>query len=453
MLSTNTNFDNKHDLDYKTPMYLIHFDGETKDYCNHKPVSPSNTLKQYLIDIRGNSQKVIPEEGKGSIGGVTVTIQDYNDEITALLATDNYFFHRRKTTIKAGYLGMAEADMLDVSVGWVTGLKLSKDGLSYIFDVTDPQKWLQRKIFRDASDSNVVTLQGNPLNIYLAVLISTGNGTNGDYDYLDESWGLGIDDDNINVTNIETVRDDYFPGDSHYMKFQITDKIKAKDFLETEILKVLNCYPTIDGDGKINITPFKPPIVTSKTVQSFSEDNIIGTPSWDANLAATINEIELHYNYDHVDDEFDNEDDYIDTISLNNRGPGKKPLVIKTKGLHTDLGTSSISGQRAEDVLERRKNRIFGRFATPPSKIVISCFFSRWLSEAGDIVPFTHSKLPDIVTGTRGFTAKRIEIIDRTIDWKKGRVKITLLDTGFDKGDYVAIRDDSLIKTTNLIMP
>lgn len=434
-------------------MYLIHFDGESTDYCNHKPTSPDNTLKQYLIKIKGNSQKVNPEEGSGSIGGVTITLQDFDNEITALLATDSYFFHRKKVTTKAGYLGMAEDDMLSIQVGWVTGLKLSNDGLSYVFSVTDPQKWLQRKIFRDASDSVPVIIQGNPLNIYLAILTSTGAGTNGDYDYLDAADGLGINEANINVSNIESVRDDYFPGDSNYMKFTITEKVKAKDFLETEILKVLNCYPIVDGDGKINIVPFKPPIETSTTVQSFNEDNIIGIPSWDANLAATINEIELHYNHDYVDDEFDNEDDYIDTDSMNNRGPGKKSLVIKTKGLHTVISPGSISGQRAEDILERRKNRIFGRFATPPLKIVISCWFSRWLSEAGDIVPLTHHLLPDIVSGTRGLSAQRMEIIDRSIDWKNGSVKITLIDTGFDKGNYVAIGDTTLIASTNLITP
>jgi len=37
MLSTNTNFDAKHGVDYKTPMYTVHFDGETIDYCNHIP--------------------------------------------------------------------------------------------------------------------------------------------------------------------------------------------------------------------------------------------------------------------------------------------------------------------------------------------------------------------------------------------------------------------------------
>ena len=452
MLSTNANFDAKHDVDYKTPMYLLHFDGEAVDYCNHKPLSPDNTLKQYLIDIKGNSQKVIPEEGRGSIGGITVNIQDYNDEITALLATDSYQFHRKKTTIKAGYLGMDEADMLTVLTGWVTGNDGGRAGQEYKFNITDPQKWLQRKIFRAATEAVPVSIQGNPINILLSILTSTGAGTNGDYDYLIEANALGISEDYINVSNLEAVRDDWFPGDSHYMKFTITERIKAKDFIETEILKVLNCYPVTDGQGRWNIIPFKPAIEVA-TTQSFNQDNTIGLPQWSANLASTVNEIEIYYNYDYVDEEFDDEDFYINVDSLNNRGPGKKAVTIKTRGLHTDLSPGSISGQRATDILERRKNRIFGRFATPPIKIKLKCYFSRWLSEAGDVVAFTHSLLPDIVAGTRGLSAEKMEIINRTVDWKKGQVKIDLLDTGFTKGSYGQISATDTISATNLISP
>jgi len=450
MLSANANFDAKHDLDYKTPIYLVHFDGSDTDFCNHAPLSPDNNLKYYLVDISGNSQKVIPEEGKGSISGLTIRIQDYDSVLTAIIGADDYYYHRKKTTVKAGYLGMAEADMLTVFTGWVTGLKQALNGMAYQFNVTDPQKWQQRKVFRSATELAPVVLQGNPINILLSILTSTGAGTNGDYDYLAAVNGLGIDDAEINISNIEDVRDKYFPGDSNYMAFSITEKIKAKDFIEKQILKCLNVYPAIDGQGKYNLIPVKPPIIGADTLQAFTPDNIIGLPKWDSNLVETINEVEIHYNYDGED--YD-EDDYIDTDSLNNRGPGKKALEIKSQGWHTNLSPSSMPGERATDQISRRKDRIFGRFATPPTKISFTCFFSRWLSEAGDIVSLTHSLLPDLENGNRGIEDARMEIISRTIDWKNGRVKVTLLDTGFDKGNYVAIGSATLIKSTNLITP
>jgi hypothetical protein len=400
------------------------------DYCNHKPAAPTYALSQNLISISGLSQKVVPEEGRSSIGGVKATILDYNNAITALLSSDDYYFHRKKTIIMAGYAGMAEADLLTVLTGWVTDIKLSSDGLAYEFSITDPQKWMQRKIFRGAEDATV-TISGNPINILLAILTSTGAGTNGDYDLYAAANALGIDDDYINITSIEEVRDKWYAGDSHYMSFTINKREKAKDWLEREIFKPLNLYPVVDGDGKVNIKPFKPPF-PSTDVQSFTEDNIIGLPRWSANLEGVINEVEFHYDWDAVDEEFDSQDFYIDSTSLNNRGPGKKPIEIKTKGLHSADPTTA-------DVLERRKNKIFNRYATPPVKLSLKTFFNRWLSEAGDIVPVTHRLLPDLENGTRGYSARRMEIINRTVDWKQGLVNFELLDTGFDQGDYMLI--------------
>lgn len=475
MLSSNTNFDTKHALSNKDPMYLVHFDGEAVDYCDHKPTLPDNTLAQYLVKISGLSQKVTPEEGRASVGGVSAEILDYStkeqwitypawlvtfvdgdvvfldgdvvwnntdhplktvslggatsDEITALLATDTYYFHRKKTTVKAGYQGMAEADMLTIMTGWITSLRLDRTGLNYRLGITDPQKWMQRKIFRGSEDSTV-TLSGNPLNILLSVLTSTGAGTNGAYDYLAAVNSLGIDQAHIDVSGIEGVRDDWFPGNSHYMSFSMSKRIKAKDFIEKEILKTLNLYPVIDGQGRFSIKPFKPPLPASDS-QSVDKDTIIGMPQWDNNLTALVNEVECHYDWNTTTEVYDTIDFYADATSITNRGPGKKPIVLKSKGLTTAKG--------GFDVMATRASRIFERFAVPPVKISFNTFFSKWLVEAGDIISFTHPNMPDVEAGTRGLTAKRMEVTSRSVDWKRGRVKIDLLDTGFGKGKYGVI--------------
>ncbi len=436
MKATNANFDTYHSQADKTPIYLIHFDSETTDYAGPAaPLSPTNTVKLYLNSISGSLQKITPEEGKSSIGGVKIDIQDQGDEITALLATDSYYFHRRKTVIKAGYLGQTEANMLTVFTGWVTGIKLSSNGMSYIFDVTDPQKWMQRKVFRGSEESNV-TLSGNLINILLAVLTSTGNGTNGTHDRYAAADGLGLSTDYINVAAIEAVRDDWFPGPWYYGKFTINKRRVAKDFIEKEILKVLNCYPVIDGSGRYSIAPFKPPLAASETVQTFDEDVIIGLPNLDFNLASLINEVEIHYDYDEADSAYDTIVFYIDSDSLNNRGPGKKALSIKSMGLHAEDG-------QAGNIIEKRKNSVFSRFATPPIKIECKTWFSNWLSEAGDIIPFSHEALPDIEAGTRGLIAERMEIVSRKIDWKRGTVSLELLNTGFNKSIYGVISNIS----------
>jgi len=460
---TNVAFDIYHALDYKTPVYLISFENEGVDYSNHLTASSTalelvwdtgdylvwdtgeylvwstgSTIKEYLVDIRGGGQRITPRSGRTSIGGITFSLQDQDNEITALLSTDPYWFHRKKTTVKVGYQGMFEGDFLTIMVGWVTGLKLGRNGMQYVFTITDPQKWMQRKIFRGAEDTPV-NLSGNPINIMLQVLTSTGAGTNGDYDTLDAANGLGIDEDYINVSSIESIRDRWFPGPSISMSFTITKRVQAKAWLEKEIYKILNVYPTIDADGKFNIRPFKPPLPEADTVQSFDEDNIIGLPTYDFNLKDLINEVECKYDWDSVDEEFDTEDFYIESTSLNNRGPGKSPLVLESKGLTTALGGG--------DFLATRKAKVFERYATPPPRISISTWFSQWLTEAGDVVPLTHSLLPDIENGTRGISNVRMEVINRTIDWRRGKVKIELLETGFESAPYCQISPSMTVVT------
>lgn len=433
MLQTSTAFKTKHDLDYKTPVYLVHFDGETTDYSNHAPGSTSNTVKKYLMSISGISRRIMPEEGKSSVSGATVKLLDYNDEITALLATDANYFHRKKTEIKAGYAGLNESNMETILTGWVTGIKLSSDGTSYEFSITDPQKWMQRKIFRSATDAAPVTISGNPLNILLALLTSTGNGTNGDYDIYASENGLGIEDDYINVAALENLRDTWYAGASHYMYFTIKKRIKARDFFEQEIFKPLNLYPVIDGYGRFSARRFTPPLATSEQVQTYDEDNMIGLPAWDANLSDLINEAEFFYNHD--GDDYQDEVLYIDGDSISGRGPGKKPATIKSKGLHTSLSPGSLTVDVA-NIIARRKNVIFNRFTVPPIKLNISAWFTRWISEVGDIVPITHSKLPDIENGSRGLDEARMEIVSKTIDYKNGKIKIEAMDTGFAKDIY-----------------
>lgn len=437
MRSSNATFDTYHAKSFKVPVYLVHFDGEGVDYVNHTVGSPDNTLKKYLVDISGASQRVTPEEGRASIGGINFTLLDKDGDITTLISGDTYSLHYKKTTIKMGYQGMDESDMLTIMVGRVTGLDMDRDGTGYEFDITDPSKELQRKIFRGAEDTPV-TITGNPINILLQVLTSTGAGTNGDYDTLAESDGLGIDDDLINVTNIEAVRDDWFPGPAFRFSFTIKKRIQAKKWLEKEIFKILNIYPVIDADGKFNIKPFKPPLPATVSVQTFNDDNIMGLPTFDFNLKDLVNEVEVSYDWDSVDDEFDTQEFYIDSTSINNRGPGKSPIKLESKGATTALDAS--------DMFALRKAKIFARYSNPPPpKISMSTFFSGWLTEAGDIVPISHSQLPDIENGTRGLTTEMMEVINRSIDWKRGRVKLQLLATGFGKDPYCQISPSATI--------
>jgi len=438
MITTNASFDTYHALDYIIPIYLIHFDGETTDYCNFSPVSPDNTIKEYLLNISGLDQRKTPQEGRSSIGGIQFEILDVDDEITALLATDTAaYFQARKVTIKAGYLGMTEANMLTIGTNLkVNSLKLSGDGTAYLFEAADPMKAFQKYIFRGADDSNVV-LQGNCINVLLSILTSSGTpGTNGAYDSLAAVNGLNLDSTEVDITGIEAIRDNYYPGNSHWMHITITDKEQAMSFLQREFFKPFNLTPAVTSAGLFTVKPFKPPLAATTEVQTFDEDVIVALPKLDFNLAELVNEVD--FKYDHDGSDFTTVDYHQDSTSLTNRLRGIKPISIESKGIHSTVSGVSLN-MFAGVISNQRGLSIFNRYATPPVKISFNTLFYQWLSEFGDVVPFTHSKLPDIVAGTKGLSADRMEVIQRGVDWKRGEVKFEILNTGFARGTYQQI--------------
>jgi len=283
-----------------------------------------------------------------------------------------------------------------------------------------------------------VNIGGNPLTILLRILLSTGNGTNGIYDVYDAENGLGIDASLINVSHIEEMRDKWFAGVR--FDFTIRERLAAKEFLETEIFKPCNIYPIIKGDGTFDITVYHPPTpMGAGNYQNFNHDTIIGLPKWNQNLSELINEVEFHIDYNSTGKVYDNEYFYTDSDSVANRGPGKKTLKIESQGI-----TTAKSGI---EFITRRKTRVFQRYASPPPTIVWNAFFSRHLSEVGDIVPVTHTKLPNFVTAGRGIIDHYVEIINRQVDWKKGLCKFTGLYTGWTSDRYAATSPTGTVKS------
>ena len=416
----------KNDLSDKSPLYTIHFAGEDTDYCNLIPISPAVTYKKYLKGITGLTQTVTPERGKASISSVKVELTDYNNEITTLMGTDPYNFQNREVEIKAGYVGMEESELLLIATGWVSDIDLSKNAGGYIFEIQDPQSWLLKEIFIDATDDSPLTLAGNPINIILAIMTSTGTGTNGDYDYLAANDGVGLDINLINLEHIEYLRDSNFPGASNFLSFRITESSKARDWLSDEILRLIFAYPVVNPDGKFDLKLSKPALPTTGDQPIFTDDDIVGMPKMKGNFSALINTVEIYYDYDEEDDEFDSVAQYTDEDSIENRGAGSSVFKIESKGLRT----GNIATQ---DMLDKIGGHILYRYATPPIQIEFKAFYSKLLSEVGDIASFTHSLLPDLETGTRGLTGKYIELTKRTAQWRKGYISFSALDTNYGR--------------------
>jgi len=90
MLSTNANFDAKHDVDYKTPMYSIHFDGELTDYCNHLPTDYIGPRSVDITDLVGywafdEESGTVAADGSGNENHGTLTNMEDADWVDGVV--------------------------------------------------------------------------------------------------------------------------------------------------------------------------------------------------------------------------------------------------------------------------------------------------------------------------------------------------------------------------------
>jgi len=139
----------------------------------------------------------------------------------------------------------------------------------------------------------VTQITGNPIDLILQLLIS-GSGATGAgaaYDVLSD--GLAIDEDLVNITAFENIKNEYFSTDNYELNlYGLNDALK---FIEEELL-----LPTgtriFPADGLISMAILdKAP--TSLSPQSLDEDTVLGTPTYRIRSDILFNQIRIFYDY------------------------------------------------------------------------------------------------------------------------------------------------------------
>ena len=170
-----------------------------------------------------------------------------------LVANGEQIRRGQRCSLYIGVDGTTEAEL--TANEWarteVANVAMDETHGGFIVETVDIVLGLDREIFTAATATAPVALTGNPLTILLQVWLSTGTGDNGTYDVLDKDNGAGIPAELVDVAEIESIRDTYFSDVT--FTFSITSPQNAKTWSETQILKVLNCYPVPQQDGKLSI--------------------------------------------------------------------------------------------------------------------------------------------------------------------------------------------------------
>lgn len=259
---------------------------------------------------------------------------------------------------------------------------------------------------------NSVSITGNPIDIFMRVLQSTGGGTYDDY-----VEGLGLTDAQVDVTAIEAIRDAYFSGES--FTFELYGIEKIIDWIETEILKPCSCRIVQSEGGKLSLAVLDQSTFGT-TAKTFDSSNIInGSVSYRVSGQKVRNVVTVRYGWSTALQEFTREYTSSDTDSMTVYGE-KQPYIVEAKGIPATGAGDLIAIDRADRWLARLKN------ANP--EIELETFFSESLAVIGERVLLTYD-LPS-TAGNRAFS-NELEVVKRGYDVLTGKVKFSLAFTNY----------------------
>lgn len=254
---------------------------------------------------------------------------------------------------------------------------------------------------------------GNPIDILLRLLISSGGG--GPYDTLTD--GAAIDSSLIDVDRFEEIRDEFFLGQQYNLSlFGVESVLK---FLDEEIL-----YPNelriISGkNSKLSLSVLNRSIFNDD-LAIMDKDTIKKQPSYQVDDNELINSVRVEFDFIEGTGQFLNSSLIEDAESITAFGR-RETKSIKMKGVKSFLGGASVAQNIAQRFLER--------FSFPRPSITLNTHMDRSLVNLGDKTELVSDQIPNS-EGELNFV-ETLEVLERGINWKTGDVKFKLGFTSF----------------------
>lgn len=289
-------------------------------------------------------------------------------------------------------------------------------------------------------DGSVVTTSGGSL-----VLELNSNAT-ASFKSKYNVWpdGLGLGGDQVDVAEYERL-EDLFTSSLPTYDFYVTDTIKAKEFIDKEVLYPANLY-TLPRKGKISCGVVSPPLAVA-LLPHINKSNVTNPESIRIKRSLGkyfYNTIIYKYDFDAVETSLSTAG-YIkvDEDSKTRIPVGTKSLVITSKGLRKSTANDQI--------LDRNSDRLLDRYKYAAESINISVFYGVGFDiDVGDIVYFGDENLAivDTVHGQRGFTPRLCEVVDKKMNIITGRVDLVLVDTNYlTEGRYGIFSPSSILSS------
>jgi hypothetical protein len=264
---------------------------------------------------------------------------------------------------------------------------------------------------------------GNVINVIRAFL--TGQfgtpGSAGTASFpLDEALGepTGLDISSSDIDDAYLIRErDQGPFTEHKVFIELRSPEKGATLMEKKLYATRG-YPVLLGSGKLAFRSFRPEFaeIAAAGLPTITQDDVISY-RWKRPHRLHINRIEVGVDYDLDRNEASQT---IPTEDTDDQDDTKEIAVLDVE----NLGLRAIdSGVR---LAEGCGARMLRRYLAPPLELEVECHMTKRAIEMGDVVQFTHPIVSNIETGTRGYTARRVEVIERAEHANQKRIQFVL---------------------------
>ncbi len=424
--------------------------------------SIQQNILPYLFIPPGSGQTVDELNGSSSIGTLSAESIDPSGTVKNLIAQGNLI--GQVCELLVGFPDLAYSSYVTVETRQISATGWSPDGRIKI-EAVDVQRfimgaqaflnggptawtpgqpapgqpsgaqWLSNAF--PVGSNNPRYVQGNPLDIYLAVM-QNELGVGQDPLLPRSAWviyqpgqpGTLINPNTyLDVPGILNLQSGPFSGD--WFEFKITSAQEGKQWLEDQILKPLGLFHIARANGLLALKSMKSaPIVGGNTmltpVMAFTDKNIIGLPEVDR--LPVINYLTIRFNVDYEQGESQREQKWAAEVTYQQATSITQykqyfKHQIEATGLRIERGGLLRGFLMADRVFRRHA------FATPRYKVKTQ--LSTLVVEVGDFVYLTHRLLPDLQTGQVGVNGVVCEVVDRKPNYAQGTMEFELLDTRF----------------------
>lgn len=439
----------------QAPVYFLRIDGVTLSDYSTAPVKSATITKSEVLSIpEGGGVTLDFLDGHRGVQTARVALLDEADAITNLVATDASgavlsTLINRKATIYGGYRSLDESDYAPIFTGRITGLSMLDDLTGYALELSDMSYLLDGEVCANATDSAPTIIEGNPVNIYWALLSGTFSTTHSDFPLIallgSAPTGLGIASADIHETQLIAERDRWHPDDVVRVTFVAPEN--AASHLRDEFFRVFQAWPAISQDGRIGLR-FHVPALPATSATALTEADLAGPPTWKRLFDAHLNRFVYRGDYDIEDRGYPtllySTETAEDTADQSATGE-TITFDVESRWLRTDV--ANTYGETGADIAADLAGRVRIRYLKTPAEVEVPLHFTRRAIEEGDIVALTHRHLPNLLAGTRGLTAHHMTVMSVRPDYARGVLLVTLLDTGLRRygtiapaaqGDYTA---------------